>query len=141
MVELFGPNSTFVELQHNLVKGDSQRVARLAELAERLDLPIVATGNVHYHTRGRHRLQDAMVAIKNRATLESSHRLRRSNSEFFIRPPHAVDQLFHSYPQAIHNAQAIAERCAGFNMANHRELGYEFPDFTRQEGEQRIIRR
>ena len=77
-----------------------------------------------------------MVAIKHRATLESSHRLRRPNSEFFLRPPHAVDQLFHSYPQAIHNAQAIAERCAGFNLANHRELGYDFPDFTRRDGEQ-----
>src|SRR5205823_5865216 len=78
--ELFGEKNTFVELQHNLVHGDTRRIARLVELAQRVGLPCVATGNVHYHTRSRHRLQDAMVAVKNRSTLESSHRLRRPNS-------------------------------------------------------------
>src|SRR5438105_4364459 len=83
----FAQDNTFVELQHNLVQGDTRRLARLAELAERLRLPVVATGNVHYHDRERHRLQDAMVAVKHRTTLEASHRLRRPNSEFYLRSP------------------------------------------------------
>lgn len=136
LADLFGWENTFVELQHNLVQGDTRRVARLAQLAERLGLPVVATGNVHYHQRGRHRLQDAMVAIKHRATLENSHRVRRPNSEFFLRPPQAVAELFAAYPQAIANIHHIAARCDAFNLANHRELGYDFPDFTRKEGEQ-----
>src|SRR6266849_1680183 len=85
--ELFGDKNTFVELQHNLVHGDTRRIAHLAQLAERLALPLVATGNVHYHQRARHRLQDAMVSAKHRSTMESSHRLRRPNSEFFLRSP------------------------------------------------------
>src|SRR5690242_4644683 len=63
LTRLFGGESTFIELQHNLVQGDTRRVARLAQLAERLELPVVATGNVHYHVRSRHRLQDATVAV------------------------------------------------------------------------------
>jgi error-prone DNA polymerase len=134
--DLFGTDNTYIELQHNLVQGDTHRVQRMAELARRVGLPVVATGNVHYHTRARHRLQDAMVAIKNRSTLENSHRLRRPNSEFFLRPPQTVAELFGAYPHAITNARTIAERCAAFNLANHRDLGYDFPDFTRKEGEQ-----
>src|SRR5205823_4010418 len=72
---VFGDDNVFVELQHNLVQGDTQRNAKLMEVARRAGSNVVATGNVHYHVRSRHRLQDAMVAIKNRATLESSHRL------------------------------------------------------------------
>jgi len=136
LADLFGWKNTFVELQHNLVQGDTRRVARLAQLARGLDLPMVATGNVHYHQRGRHRLQDAMVAVKRRSTLENSHRLRRPNSEFFLRPLQVVAELLAAYPQAIANTHRIAERCATFNLANHRELGYDFPDFTRKEGEQ-----
>ena len=136
LIRLFGANNTFIEVQHNLVQGDTRRLNRLQQLAERLNLELVATGNVHYHVRKRHRLQDAMVAVKHRSTLESSHRLRRPNSEFYLRPPHAVEELFHAYPEAIENARHISERCASFNLANHRDLGYDFPDFTRKEGEQ-----
>jgi error-prone DNA polymerase len=136
LADLFGEDNTFIELQHNLVHGDTRRVARLDELATTIKLPVVATGNVHYHVRSRHRLQDAMVAIKHRSTLEASHRLRRANSEFFLRPPRDVSEAFANYQRAIDNTHLIAERCKAFNLADHRELGYDFPDFTRQEGEQ-----
>src|SRR5207248_24896 len=126
LTEVFGKSNTFIEVQHNLIHGDTRRVMRLAQLAERLDLPMVATGNVHYHVRSRHRLQDAMVAIKHRATLETSHRLRRPNSEFYLRPPNVIAELFQAYPDAIENTHKIAERCAAFNLANHRDLGYDF---------------
>src|SRR6266851_7093094 len=99
--ELFGEKNTFVELQHNLVQGDTRRLAQLAQLAGRVGVSIVATGNVHYHTRSRHRLQDAMVAVKNRLTLESSHRVRRPNSEFFLRRSQDVAELFAAFPHAI----------------------------------------
>jgi error-prone DNA polymerase len=136
LANLFGRESTFVELQHNLVQGDARRVARLVQLARELELPVVATGNVHYHDRDRHRLQDAMVAIHHRATLESSHRLRRPNSEFFLRSPRDVEALFRTLPEAIANVDYLSQRCAGFNLADHRDLGYDFPDFTRQDDEQ-----
>ncbi len=136
LTRIFGREQTFVEVQHNLVQGDTRRVQRLAQLAERLHLPLVATGNVHYHLRSRHRLQDAMVAVKHRSTLETSHRLRRPNSEFFLRPPHTVGDLFAAFPQALANTRVIAERCDAFNLANHRDLGYDFPDFTRNANEQ-----
>jgi error-prone DNA polymerase len=86
-IQWFGPASFFVELQNNLVHGDARRNRALADLAEHLSLGIVATGNVHYHVGERHRLQDVLVAIKNRTTLDVSHRLRRENSEYYLKPP------------------------------------------------------
>ncbi|MBV8085188.1 MAG: DNA polymerase III subunit alpha, partial [Chloroflexi bacterium] len=135
LIELFGRGNVYVELQHNLVHGDKRRLARLAELAAALELPIVATGNVHYHVRERHRLQDALVAIRSRATLDGSHRQRRPNSEFYLRSPAEVEALFAAYPEAIENTAVISDRCAGFNMADRKELGYEFPEFAREEHE------
>ena len=136
LVGLFSPFSTFVEVQHNLVRGDTRRVARLVELAERLRLAAVATGGVHYHDRSRHRLQDALVAIKHRTTLEASHRLRRPNSEFFLRSPREAAAVFAAYPEAIATAAYISERCKDFDLADRRDLGYAFPDFTRRPHEQ-----
>jgi error-prone DNA polymerase len=73
----FGPENVFVELQQNLVHGDTRRLAVLSRLAEEAGLGIVATGNVHYHIRERHRLQDVLVAVQHRLTLDASHRVRQ----------------------------------------------------------------
>lgn len=132
---LFGADSTFIELQHNLVRGDTARCRELAALAERVGLPLAATGNVHYHLRERHRLQDALVALKHHATLESSHTVRRPNSEFYLRSPQQAAAAFAGYPQAVVNTQRIADRCAAFDLSRRDALGYEFPDFSRGEGE------
>jgi error-prone DNA polymerase len=89
----FGPDNFFIELQQNLVYGDTPRNAALADLAAHLGLGIVATNNVHYHERGRSRLHDVLVAIRHRTTLDASHRLRRANAEFYLKPPVEMESL------------------------------------------------
>src|SRR5581483_6851642 len=100
--------------------------------ARRLGVGTVATGNVHYHTRERHRLQDVLVVIKNRSTLDASHYLRRENSEYFLRPPAEMAELFRDHPQAIANSLRIAERCR-FDLT--KDLDYRFPDYPVPPGE------
>lgn len=135
LADCFGRRNTFIELQHNLVRGDTRRVARLAELTARLGLGIVATGNVHYHSRARHRLQDSLVAVRHHTTLEASHQLRRPNSEFFLRPPQEVAALFAACPEAVANTALIGERCRGFDLTDRDKIGYEFPSFVRKADE------
>jgi error-prone DNA polymerase len=130
--EWFGPANFFVELQNNLVYGDVRRNRMLAELAEHLNLGVVATGNVHYHARERHRLQDVLVAIKNRTSLDASHHLRRENSEYYLKPPAEMAALFGEFPQAIANTVRIAARCR-FDLT--RDLEYRFPETPVPEGE------
>ncbi len=128
----FGPGNFFIELQNNLVYGDVRRNRALADLAEHLGIGTVATGNVHYHLRERHRLQDVLVAIKQRTTLDASHRLRRENSEYYLKPPDEMAELFRDYPQAVANTLRIAERCR-FDLT--RDLDYRFPDYPVPDGE------
>ncbi len=130
--QLFGRENFYIELQNNLVYGDAPRNRALAELAEHLSLGVVATGNVHYHVRERYRLQDVLVAIKNRTTLDASHRLRRENSEYYLRPPAEMAALFGDYPEALANTLRIAERCT-FDLT--RDLDYRFPGCPVPEGE------
>jgi len=130
--EWFGPENFFIELQNNLVYGDVRRNRTLTELADNQKLGTVATGNVHYHTRERHRLQDVMVAIKNRTTLDASHQLRRENSEYYLKPPAEMAEIFAEFPQAVANTLRIAE-CCRFDLT--RDLDYQFPETPVPEGE------
>jgi len=125
--EVFGRGRFFVELQRNRVRGDLTITRTLKDLAHDLELSVVATGDVHYHRRERHRLHDVLVAIRHRATLDGSHRARHPNSEFYLRPLEEVVSLFKDCPDAVANTLAIAERCRAFDLT--RDLGYTFPDF------------
>ncbi|MBX3071744.1 MAG: error-prone DNA polymerase [Thermomicrobiales bacterium] len=131
--EWLGPENVFVELQHNLVYGDTQRVRKLVALANETGLGYVATGNVHYHVQDRHRLQDVLVAIKHRTTLDNSHQLRRPNAEFYLRSPQEMTSHFADLPLSLTTTLEIAERCRDFNLAE--DLKYVFPDYDTQTGE------
>jgi error-prone DNA polymerase len=132
-VSWFGPNNVIVELQQNLVHGDTPRLKRMIELADARGLRYAATGNVHYHTSERHRLQDVLVAIRTHATLDGSHRARRPNAQFYLRSAAEMARRFAHHPAALRTTIEIAERCAGFNLA--RDLAYTFPDYPVDPGD------
>jgi len=124
---VFGRENFVVELQRNYVRGDLALTRALKDVADSVRLSVVASGNVHYHARPRHRLHDVLVAIRHRTTLDGSHDVRHANSEFFLRPLAEVEELFRDCPDAVANSLALAERCRGFDLT--RDLGYRFPDF------------
>jgi error-prone DNA polymerase len=131
LLRAFGRDHLFVELQMNRVRGDRERVRELARLADRLGIRVVATGNVHYHRPERHRLQDVLVSIRHRSTLDASHGFRRPNAEFHLASPEEVAHRFRSRPDALVTTLRIAERCAAFDL--NQDLGYVFPDFQGSE--------
>ena len=130
-LDWFGASNVFVELQQNLVQGDTRRNWQLAQLAREAGAGVVATNNVHYHAPDRHRLQDALVAIQHNLSLDESHRERRANGQFYLKSAGEMAALFESCPEAIENTLAIAGRCT-FDLT--KDLGYEFPEYPTPKG-------
>ncbi|MBI2909339.1 MAG: DNA polymerase III subunit alpha [Chloroflexi bacterium] len=130
-LDWFGRENFYLELQNNLCYGDRERNKRLVALARGLGIGVVATNNVHYHQRERHRLQDALVAIRHCKSLDETHRERRPNSEFFLKSTEEMSALFAELPEAVVNTALIAERCA-FDLVT--DLDYRFPDCPVPEG-------
>ena len=96
-----------------------------------MQVGVVATGNVHYHIRDRHQLQDCLVAIRHCKSLEETHRERRANSEFYLRPIAELAHLFQECPEALANTLKIAEQC---HLDLTKDLDYTFPDYPAPEG-------
>ncbi len=130
-LDWFGTDNVFVELQQNLVQGDTSRNRRLIDLARKLGVGTVATNNVHYHVPERHRLQDALVSIKHNRSLEETHKERRANNQFYLKSPEEMAALFSRCPEAIKNTLRIAERCS-FDLT--KDLAYKFPDYPVPQG-------
>jgi error-prone DNA polymerase len=71
------------------------------------------------------RLQDALVAIRNRTSLDGSERERRGNHEAVLRSP---SEMADRLPRdAVARTREVAERCS-FDLT--KELGYRYPDFS-----------
>ena len=121
------PNQLFIEIQDNKIKGGKYRNKSLGCLADRFNIPLVATGNVHYHHPNRSRIQDILVSIRNRTTLDGSHGWRRPNAQFYLASPREMSHRFQNRPDALKQTLKIAEKCAGFDLTQN--LGYTFPNF------------
>jgi error-prone DNA polymerase len=88
----------------------------------------IATGNVHAHAPRRTLLQDVLVAIRCRTSLDGCERERRGNREAVLRAPaEMVDRFAETDRAAAERTGALAERLA-FDLTE--ELGYRYPDFS-----------
>jgi error-prone DNA polymerase len=121
---IFGPDRFRVELQRPFWRHDRRRNRLLAELAGRLGVPAVATGNVHVHARERIALQDAMVAVGLGKTLDETEPLRRGNSSHVLAPPEKMAERFREHPGAVEESGRLAERLR-FDLTE--DLGYRYP--------------
>ncbi len=132
-IEWFGKQNFFLELQQNLVRGDTYRNQQMVQLAAELGIGVVATNNIHYHDQERSRLNDALVAIQHNRSLEETHRERRPNDQFYLKSPEEMAALHRDHPEAITNTGIIAERCT-FDLAKDIRKIYKFPDYDAPEG-------
>ncbi len=135
LAQAFGSDRFSVELQRPYERGDAHRNALLRDLAEHLGVQTVATGDVHAHHPRRTLLQDVLVAIRCRTSLEGCEPERRGNRESYLRPPGEMLELFSSDRAAAERSAEIAERLE-FDLTE--ELGYRYPDFS--DGEEPAIR-
>ena len=94
LARAFGRDRFYVELQRPYERGDTRRNAALRTLAETFGVRTVATGDVHAHHPRRTRLQDVLVAIKNRTSLEGCEPERRGNTESVLLDPKDAARRF-----------------------------------------------
>ncbi len=135
LAQVFGERF-YVELQRPFERGDAARNARLRDLAGHVGAQTVVTGNVHAHAPHRTALQDVLVSIRHRTSLDGSERERRGNRESILRAPADLLELFPDDRDAVRRTAELAGRLE-FDLTE--ELGYRYPDFS--DGSEPAIRR
>ena len=135
LVRIFGPEHFRIELQRPFWRHDRRRNRLLAELAERLGVPTVATGNVHVHERERISLQDAMVAVQLGKTLDETEPSRRGNSSHVLAPPERMAERFREHPNAVEESGRLAERLR-FDLTE--DLGYRYPGSEDPQADEKL---
>ena len=101
---------------------ERQRLERLRRLGRDLDLPLVASGDVHMHCRERRALQDTVTAIREGLTLDRAGFALYANGERYLRSRAVIENI---YPAELLKETLCIADAMQFSLD---ELRYEYPD-------------
>jgi error-prone DNA polymerase len=110
---------------------DRMRLNRLADMAQRHRVPLIATNDVLYHEPGRRVLQDVVTCIRQHLTIATAGRRLQKNAERHLKPPAEMARLFREHPAAISETRLFLSRIT-FCLS---DLRYNYPEETVGNGE------
>ena len=129
--QIFGKDHFYIELQNHGIAEERQILPELYEMARELDIPVVATNDVHYLRKSDARAQTVLMCIQTNTTMADGARPGFETEEFYYKSTAEMERLFGGFEGAIENTVKIAERC---ELELEHE-GYLLPTYPLNEGE------
>ncbi|HZO49885.1 MAG TPA: DNA polymerase III subunit alpha [Gaiellaceae bacterium] len=111
LVQVFGRDATYVELQNAGLPVQQQLVPQLAELAAKRSLELVATGDVHYLDAADAASHEALLCIQSGDSLKNPSHWRFETNEFYFKSPDEMALDFPGHEAALARTLEVAERC------------------------------
>ena len=111
LVQIFGRDSTYVEIQNAGLAEQQQINPGLIALAEETGLPLVATGDVHYLDADDAVAHEALLCIQSGDTLKNPNHWKFDTNEFFFKTPEEMAGDFPGLEHAMARTLEVAERC------------------------------
>ncbi|SES23413.1 error-prone DNA polymerase [Pedobacter rhizosphaerae] len=127
--EAFG-RQLYLSATRSYLGNDDKLIFRIAQLSERFNVPVVATGDVHYHEPSRRELQDVLTCVREKCTIHEAGFRLHQNAERYMKPVEEMKRLFRRYPSAIANTLEISQACS-FSLD---ELKYVYPEEINKSG-------
>ena len=112
LMDRFGPANVVVELSTQFLPTDDEDNDALADLAQELGLPVVATTGAHYADPGSSRVAAAMAAVRGRRSLDEADPFLPPGPGAHLRSGAEMAALFARYPTAVSTAAAIGRECS-----------------------------
>ena len=115
--DIFGAENYFCELMDHGLDIERRVTGDLLRLAKDLNLPLVATNDLHYTHEHDAKAHEALLAIQSGSTLleptydNGGSRFAFSGSGYYLKSPQEMRELFRDHPEACDNTLLIAERC------------------------------
>jgi DNA polymerase-3 subunit alpha len=110
--EIFGPEGFYLELQRHEGIPELKDVNReLIAIGRELDIPLVATNDVHYVRAEDHKAQDVLLCIQTNTALHDPKRMTMGGQTFYLRSAQEMADLFADLPEALENSLRIAQAC------------------------------
>ena len=127
--DCFGRDNFYLELQSHGI-ADQERVnMALMQMSKKLDIPLVATNDIHYTYAEDVRPHDILLCLQTGKRLADEDRMRYEGGQYFVKSEEEMRALFPYAPEAIENTHRIAERCnVEIEFGNTKLPHFEVPE-------------
>ena len=112
LAQVFGRESTYVELQNAGLEVQQRVNPELVKLAAEAKLPLVATGDVHYLTAADAYSHEALLCIQSGDSLKNPNHWHFDTNEFYFKTPEEMTLDFPGHEDAMRRTLEVAERCS-----------------------------
>ncbi len=109
--KIFGKGNYFLELQDHGIAAQKTVNQALLRLSQELDIPLVATNDIHYTFAEDMAAHDILLCIQTGKKVADENRLRYEGGQFYCKSEEEMMELFSYVPEALDNTHKIAERC------------------------------
>ena len=132
--DLFG-DDFYLEVQNHHLPEQIEVNAKLYEYAEKFNVKLVATNDVHYINKEDAEMQDVLMCVQMGKTVDDPDRLKLPGNEFYLRTGDEMAELFPDHPEALANTLEIADKCNYKFTYGH----YLFPKYEPITGEEPLV--
>ena len=107
----FGKGNYFLELQDHGIPEQRLVNTELLKMSKELDIPLVATNDVHYTYAEDAEPHDILLCLQTGKKLADEDRMRYEGGQYFVKSEEEMKGLFPYAWEAVENTQVIADRC------------------------------
>lgn len=109
---IFGKGNFYLEIQHH-PDFKNQEIANegLIRISKEIEIPIVATGDIHYAKLQDNYTQDILLCIQTNRKIQEKDRMNLMDFDLSMRSGEEISKAFKHVPEAISNTQKIADKC------------------------------
>jgi DNA polymerase-3 subunit alpha len=101
----------YLEIQRHPIPELEQINQGLISMSSELEIPLVATNDVHYVNREDAPSHDLLVCIGTNSSIYDDKRMKMAGDFYYLKSPDEMTELFKDIPQALENTERIADMC------------------------------
>ena len=132
--DILGKDNYFCELMDHGLGIERKHREELLKIARSLDIPLLATNDLHYVYPGDAESHDVLLCIGTRTTMDDPKRFRFTARDFYLKSAAEMREVWSELPEACDNTLLVAERCnVEFNEGANLMPRFPVPDGENEE--------
>ncbi len=127
----FGEDNFYLEIQENGMAIQHKVNQGIFDLSQRMSIPMVATNDCHYLSKGDDKAHEILLCIQTGDTFNNQNRFKFDSDQLYFKSPDEMIQTFGEFPGAIENTKEVISKC----NIDYDDKTYHFPRYAQSEDE------